>query len=137
MAVHASACSCASCTLLTPLPLPLTLFLQQVLVNSAAPKQSLGAVNGAGQSLASAVRAAGPALGGLAWGWSTSLAKAPWWPAWLPHQYAPFMISAAMAAGTDLVYHGLRMPAEAEEASHRGGRKPGADGSGDGSGDDA
>ena len=91
-----------------------------MLVNAAAPKEALGAVNGAGQSLASAVRAAGPALGGLAWGWSVGLAGAAWWPSWLPHQYAPFLVSALMAAGTDIVYHGMQMPG-AESAGGGGG----------------
>lgn len=87
-----------------------------MIVNAAAPKESLGAVNGAGQSIASLVRALGPALGGLSWAWSLQLAAQHWWPAWLPHQFVPFVITALMALGTDLIYWGLRMPSEGEEA---------------------
>jgi hypothetical protein len=82
-----------------------------ILVNAAAPKQSLGAVNGAGQSLASLVRALGPALGGLSWGWSSLLVGQDWWPHWVPHQYLPFVAAALVALVTDGVYWGLRLPA--------------------------
>ncbi|KAI3429316.1 hypothetical protein D9Q98_005411 [Chlorella vulgaris] len=83
-----------------------------ILVNAAAPKQSLGAVNGAGQSLASLVRALGPALGGLSWGWSSLLVGQDWWPHWVPHQYLPFVAAALVALVTDGVYWGLRLPAD-------------------------
>lgn len=86
-----------------------------ILVNTAAPKASLGAVNGAGQALASAVRALGPALGGLSWAWALQLA--PKLPAWLPHQFLPFAISAGMSLGTTLVYAGLALPEEAPAGS--------------------
>ncbi|KAL4856775.1 Protein ZINC INDUCED FACILITATOR-LIKE 1 [Chlorella vulgaris] len=72
-----------------------------ILVNAAAPKESLGAVNGAGQSLASLVRALGPALGGLSWGWSSLLVGQDWWPHWVPHQYLPFVAAALVALVTD------------------------------------
>ncbi|PSC76968.1 MFS general substrate transporter [Micractinium conductrix] len=87
-----------------------------ILVNEAAPVQSLGAVNGAGQSLASLVRAAGPALGGLTWGWSSQLAATPWWPScWLPHQFLPFALVAALAAATDLAVYARHEPPAPEE----------------------
>ena len=44
-----------------------------VQVNTAAPREHIGAINGAGQTLASLVRAIGPALGGVLWGGVTSL----------------------------------------------------------------
>ena len=93
-----------------------------IIVNAAAPPDALGAVNGAGQSLASLVRALGPALGGLGWAWSHALAPAL--PTWMPHQYLPFVFIALTALGTDLVYRGMRMP-EADgssggEAAERG-----------------
>ena len=84
-----------------------------ILVNAAAPKDALGAVNGAGQALASAVRALGPALGGLSWAWSLQLEPAL--PAWLPHQYLPFAVAAAMMLGTDLVYRGYSAESVAGE----------------------
>jgi glycerol uptake facilitator-like aquaporin len=83
-----------------------------ILVNAAAPRHALGAVNGAGQSLASLVRALGPALGGLSWGLSSSLSAQHWWPAWLPHQFVPFAGATAVALLTDVVYWGLRLPEE-------------------------
>jgi hypothetical protein len=90
-----------------------------ILVNAVAPKDSLGAVNGAGQSLASLVRALGPALGGLSWGWSLQLAELAWWPRWLPHQFLPFAAAGALALATDIVYWHLSMP-EGEEAGSGG-----------------
>jgi hypothetical protein len=98
-----------------------------IIVNAAAPVDSLGAVNGAGQSVASLVRAAGPALGGLSWAWSLQLAEQRWWPGWLPHQYLPFGVAALLALGTDLVYRGMQTP-EGEEA--RGGGSGGGSGGG-------
>lgn len=38
-----------------------------LLVNNSAPRSSLGAVNGLGQSMASIARAVGPAVGGALW----------------------------------------------------------------------
>ena len=81
-----------------------------ILVNACAPVESLGAVNGVGQSLASLVRALGPALGGLSWAWSLQLAELAWWPGWLPHQYLPFVLAGLLALGTDVVYWHMRMP---------------------------
>lgn len=98
-----------------------------ILVNTAAPKDSLGAVNGAGQALASAVRALGPALGGLSWAWALQLA--PRLPAWLPHQFLPFAISAGMSLGTTLVYSGLTLPEEAP-AGHASAHSKSASGGG-------
>lgn len=43
-----------------------------VMVNLAAPKAHIGAVNGVGQALASFVRGIGPALGGTLWSLSIS-----------------------------------------------------------------
>lgn len=88
-----------------------------IIVNAAAPPDALGAVNGVGQSLASLVRALGPALGGLSWALSLQLAEQRWWPAWLPHQYLPFAAAAAMALGTDAVYR--RMPEPEEGGAKR------------------
>jgi hypothetical protein len=85
-----------------------------ILVNAAAPEGKLGAVNGAGQSLASLVRALGPALGGLSWGWSHQLAAAPGWPAWLPPQFLPFAGAAALLFATDTVYWNYQPPADQE-----------------------
>lgn len=79
-----------------------------ILVNAAAPPGSLGAVNGAGQSLASLARALGPALGGLSWAWSHEVAGSL--PAWLPHQFLPFLAVAAMAWATLPVYWGVHVP---------------------------
>lgn len=74
-----------------------------ILVNQSAPQGTLGAVNGAGQTLASFVRALAPALGGLSWGWSTAL-KVP------GHQFLPFGFMALVALGTLLVYRGFQLP---------------------------
>jgi len=74
------------------------------------------------------VRAAGPALGGLSWAWSLQLAQLAWWPAWLPHQWLPFALVAALALLTDVVYWDLPLP-EAEEVT--------ATKEGSGSGDDS
>lgn len=101
-----------------------------ILVNAAAPEGSLGKVNGVGQSIASLVRAAGPALGGLAWAWSLQLAALPAWPAWLPHQYLPFVLVALLAMGTDLVYRSFRLPGEGQEVGAGGGSKGGGHGNG-------
>ncbi|KAL4425550.1 hypothetical protein ABPG75_009566 [Micractinium tetrahymenae] len=102
-----------------------------ILVNAAAPEGSLGKVNGVGQSIASLVRAAGPALGGLTWAWSLQLSGLAPWPAWLPHQYLPFALVALLALSTDLVYRGFRLPGEGEEV----GAGAGASGKGAGDGD--
>ena len=61
---------------------------------------TLGAVNGVGQTVASAVRAAAPALGGMVWGWSASALRG------LPaHQFVAFLLIAVVALGTLLVYY--------------------------------
>ncbi|GAB4814743.1 hypothetical protein N2152v2_001789 [Parachlorella kessleri] len=74
-----------------------------IMVNQCAPEGTLGRVNGAGQSVASFVRAAAPALGGLMWGWSTALP--------LPgHQFLPFVFITVVALGTLLVYRELKPP---------------------------
>ena len=93
-----------------------------ILVNASAPRAALGAVNGTGQSLASFVRALGPALGGLSWGWSHQLAAAAWWPAWLPPQFMPFAAAATVLFATDAVYRGLRLP-DADEPGGGGGQR--------------
>ena len=67
------------------------------MVNSAAPRDAMGAVNGFGQGLASFVRAAGPALGGLMWGLSTTV-KAP------AHQFLPFACVAVGFVATQMLY---------------------------------
>ncbi|KAK9796255.1 hypothetical protein WJX73_006157 [Symbiochloris irregularis] len=68
-----------------------------IMVNSAAPHHAMGAVNGFGQSLACFVRAAGPALGGVAWGVSTTIP--------LPgHQFLPFTCVAVLFFGAQLLY---------------------------------
>ncbi|PRW58585.1 glucuronokinase 1 isoform A [Chlorella sorokiniana] len=97
-----------------------------ILVNAAAPKHALGSVNGVGQTLASGVRGLGPALGGLMWGWSLSLAPPG---SWLPHQYLPFGLMGLLALATDFVYRGLKMP-EGEEVHSGGGGSRGSSGGG-------
>lgn len=60
-----------------------------VLVNKSAPAGQLGAVNGAGQMLASAVRGAAPALCGVIWAASLGLR--------LPgHQFLPFAVVGSL-----------------------------------------
>lgn len=68
-----------------------------VLVNKAAPAGQLGAVNGAGQMLASAVRGAAPAICGVIWAASLGL-RMP------GHQFLPFAIVGAMFIGIFLWY---------------------------------
>ncbi len=69
-----------------------------VLVNKAAPAGQLGAVNGAGQMLASAVRGAGPALCGVLWAASLGM-RVPW------HQFLPFALVSAGFGGIFAWYH--------------------------------
>jgi MFS family permease len=83
-----------------------------ILVNAVAPKESLGAVNGVGQTLASAVRAAGPALGGLFWAWSLTLFKYLSFESSWGHQFLPFLFGAVVALATLGVYAKVKLPME-------------------------
>lgn len=68
-----------------------------IMVNSAAPRNAMGAVNGFGQGMACFVRAAGPALGGLMWGLSTTVHFAG-------SQFLPFMCVAVGFLATQTLY---------------------------------
>ncbi|KAK9846301.1 hypothetical protein WJX81_001226 [Elliptochloris bilobata] len=68
-----------------------------ILVNTAAPADQLGSVNGAGQALASLVRALGPASGGASWAASISLGPPI-------GQFLPFLSVAAAMLATQLLY---------------------------------
>lgn len=70
---------------------------EQAIVNRFAPPAKRGAVNGTAQTLASAVRALGPALGGYMWAVFSSL-MAP------GHQIIPFVIISACSLATIAVY---------------------------------
>ncbi len=61
-----------------------------VMVNAAPHKSQLGEVNGVGQTVAAAVRGAGPALGGLLWAACLAL-HAP------GQQFLPFAVVACLA----------------------------------------
>lgn len=80
-----------------------------ILVNRSAPPGTLGAVNGVGQTIASAVRAAGPALGGLGWAASLAVGGGGSWLGGLAaagHQALPFVATAALLLATQLIYCG-------------------------------
>jgi hypothetical protein len=77
------------------------------LVNLAAPKESLGQVNGAGQTLASAVRALGPWLGGILWSLSLVVFKSLGIPS--GHQWVPFALPVMLAVGCLSIYGRLRI----------------------------
>ena len=68
-----------------------------VMVNVAAPKAHVGAINGVGQTLASFVRGVGPALAGALWSLSvaTGLANS---------QFIVFAIVSALAAAGNGLY---------------------------------
>ena len=76
-----------------------------VLVNLASPKESLGEVNGLGQTLASAVRALGPFLGGIMWAGSIRLFSNRW-----GHQFVPFLLPVLIAICCIFIYAKLRIP---------------------------
>ena len=69
-----------------------------VLVNEAAPRESIGLVNGAGQTLASFVRALGPALGGGLWGFASTSLRPPL------GQFLPFFLVSLGLMASSLVY---------------------------------
>lgn len=73
-----------------------------VLVNLAAPKESLGQVNGAGQTLASGVRALGPWLGGILWSVSLVSFNSLGIPA--GHQWVPFALPIILVGGCLHIY---------------------------------
>ena len=74
-----------------------------ILVNNAAPRHALGKVNGAGQMVASFVRAIGPAMAGIIWGSTTQLQ--------LPgKQFLPFAFVSVVALLTQLVYVFVKLP---------------------------
>jgi hypothetical protein len=58
-----------------------------ILVNGAPHQSQLGAVNGVGQTVASFVRGAGPAMAGFLWSACLSLPGA--------HQFVPFAVPGA------------------------------------------
>lgn len=68
------------------------------MVNARAPRLQIGAVNGAGQTLAAAVRGLGPALGGVGW----SLAQATGLPF---NQFFVFILIACFAAAGQALYY--------------------------------
>eukprot|EP00884_Botryococcus_braunii_P022703 jgi/Botrbrau1/9116/Bobra.0305s0020.1 len=76
-----------------------------ILVNLMAPPQQVGAINGASQTLASFVRAVGPALGGYVWAFSLS------WG--IGHQFFPFAMASFVAVLGSLLYYGLEIPPRA------------------------
>jgi hypothetical protein len=81
-----------------------------VLVNLVAPKESLGAVNGLGQTLASGVRALGPALAGIMWAGSIQVFNAlgQLWG----HQFLPFSFVSFVAFLTLFIYRQVTVPSE-------------------------
>jgi MFS family permease len=91
-----------------------------VLVNESAPPGSIGAVNGAGQTLASLARAVGPAAaGGL---WALAAVTPGGWAQWIPFA----VVGAACAAGTTIFDHVTPPP----------GEEGGVDGKAEGDADD-
>lgn len=86
----------------TPIDIPRLVFLSAVvLVNKSAPAGQLGAVNGAGQMLASAVRGAAPAMCGMLWAASLGLR--------LPgHQFLPFAVVSVGFIGIFFWYYRQR-----------------------------
>jgi hypothetical protein len=74
-----------------------------IMVNAAPAAEQLGAVNGVGQSLASLVRGAGPALGGALW---AACLRAP-----VPgHQFLTFAVVACVAVAAEAVYRRVHLP---------------------------
>ena len=73
-------------------------------VNAAAPQGSLAAVNGAGQALASLVRAAGPGVGGLLWAASEGLTSVS------GHQFLCFSVICLGLLATQLLYLHVQLP---------------------------
>lgn len=68
-----------------------------VMVNVAAPKAHVGAINGVGQTLASFVRGMGPALAGALWSLSVATGLHD-------SQFIVFAIVAALAAAGNALY---------------------------------
>lgn len=68
-----------------------------IIVNVLAPPGQLGSVVGAAQTGLNLVRAAGPALSGVAWAVSVSFASPG-------HQFWPFLTIAVAALGTSLLF---------------------------------
>jgi len=82
-------------------------------INVAAPPGDVGLVNGAGQTIASFVRAAGPAAGGVLWGAASLLRPGG--------QFLPFaLVAAAMAAAARLFHH-VTPPPDEVALFHGGG----------------
>lgn len=74
-----------------------------ILVNNAAPRHALGKVNGAGQMVASFVRAIGPAMAGVIWGSTTQMH--------LPgKQFLPFAFMTVVSFLTQFVYVFVQLP---------------------------
>lgn len=90
-----------------------------ILVNAVSPPQSLGAVNGVGQTIASFVRAAGPLLGGVSWSAAVGLREA-WQVPW-GHQFVPFVLAIFVVLMALIVYSkvGLPGPKDAVEIEQR------------------
>lgn len=74
-----------------------------IMVNNAAPRHALGKVNGAGQMVASFVRAIGPAMAGVIWGSTTQLD--------LPgKQFLPFAFVSVISILTQFAYVFVHLP---------------------------
>lgn len=74
-----------------------------ILVNNASPRHALGKVNGAGQMVASFVRAIGPAMAGIVWGSTTQLHTPG-------KQFFPFAFVSVVSLLTQLVYVFVKLP---------------------------
>lgn len=72
-----------------------------VMVNLAAPKEHIGSVNGAGQTLASFVRGFGPAIGGTVWSLSVATGVNG-------SQFVVFALIATLAACGVALYSQIR-----------------------------
>ena len=74
-----------------------------ILMNLTAPPENIGAINGAGQTLASFGRAAGPAVGGVTWALTVQTGLHG-------HQYLAFAFIGACAMLGQLLYIWVKVP---------------------------
>lgn len=101
-----------------------------VAVNSLAPRDALGQVNGVGQSVAAAARGAGPAAAGLLWG-AAAVAGPP------AGALLPFAAVALAAVAAAVAFAGIALPGDEanDDSSNSGSSSNSNSGGGSGKGD--
>ncbi|KAJ1566578.1 hypothetical protein HK405_009260 [Cladochytrium tenue] len=101
-----------------------------IMINNSADRNSLGLVNGVGQTSAALVRSIGPALGGTMWAWSLTNGREFPLNYWFVFVFLSG-VSCVAAVGSQFLPEALNTP---QQSSRFGSSRPGGGGGGRGDG---